>query len=65
MTFGVDGGLSHKSASTTLGFPVHQALVIGIVLSVCETVYVVPRTAVLGVLGITAYLRRDDRKHAR
>ena len=28
----------------------------GIVLTVCVVVYVIPRTAVLGALGITAYL---------
>ena len=28
----------------------------GIVLAVCVFVYVIPRTAVLGALGITAYL---------
>jgi hypothetical protein len=39
-----------------LGFPLGQALVMGIVLSVCVLVYAVPRTAVLGALGITAYL---------
>ena len=39
-----------------LGFPVSQALVMGVVLGVCVLVYAVPRTAVLGALGITAYL---------
>ncbi|CAN5870134.1 DoxX family protein [soil metagenome] len=39
-----------------LGFPVGQAPVIGIVLTICLVVYVIPRTAVLGALGITAYL---------
>lgn len=45
-----------KDGTQALGFPVGQALVMGIVLSVCALVYVVPRTAVLGALGITAYL---------
>jgi hypothetical protein len=31
-------------------------LVIGIALAICVVVYVIPRTAVLGALGITAYL---------
>jgi hypothetical protein len=39
-----------------LGFPLGQALVMGLVLGVCVLVYAVPRTAVLGALGITAYL---------
>jgi hypothetical protein len=39
-----------------LGFPADQALVMGIVLSACLVLYVIPRTAVLGAMGITAYL---------
>lgn len=39
-----------------LGFPGGQALVMGIVLAACVVVYAIPRTAVLGALGITAYL---------
>ncbi len=45
-----------KEGTVALGFPVHQALVIGVVLAVCVIVYAIPRTAVLGALGITAYL---------
>jgi hypothetical protein len=45
-----------KEGTQALGFPPGQALVIGIVLAICVVVYVVPRTAVLGALGITAYL---------
>jgi hypothetical protein len=45
-----------KEATQALGFPPGQALVIGIVLAICVVVYVVPRTRVLGALGITAYL---------
>jgi hypothetical protein len=45
-----------KEGTQALGFPPGQALVIGIVLAVCVVVYVIPRTAVLGALGITAYL---------
>lgn len=45
-----------KEGTQALGFPPGQALVIGIVLAVCVIVYVLPRTAVLGALGITAYL---------
>jgi len=45
-----------KDGTQALGFPVHQALVMGIVLSICVAVYLIPRTAVLGALGITAYL---------
>lgn len=45
-----------KEGTAALGFPAYQALVMGIVLSVCVIVYAIPRTAVLGALGITAYL---------
>jgi hypothetical protein len=45
-----------KEGTQALGFPQGQALVMGIVLAVCVFVYVIPRTAVLGALGITAYL---------
>ena len=45
-----------KDGTQALGFPVGQALVMGIVLAVCVLVYVIPRTTVLGALGITAYL---------
>ena len=45
-----------KEGTQDLGFPVSQALIMGIVLAACVVVYVIPRTAVLGALGITAYL---------
>jgi hypothetical protein len=45
-----------KEGTAALGFPAHQAMVMGIVLAVCVVVYAIPRTAVLGALGITAYL---------
>jgi len=45
-----------KEGTAALGFPPGQALIMGIVLSICVLVYAIPRTAVLGALGITAYL---------
>jgi hypothetical protein len=45
-----------KEGTAALGFPAGQALVMGIVLSACLIVYAIPRTAVLGALGITTYL---------
>lgn len=39
-----------------LGFDSDQAIVMGVVLLICLVVYAIPRTAVLGALGITAYL---------
>ena len=45
-----------EEGTQALGFPSGQALIMGAVLAICVVVYVVPRTAVLGALGITAYL---------
>jgi hypothetical protein len=45
-----------KEGTAALGFPPGQALIMGVVLSVCVLVYAIPRTAVLGAVGITAYL---------
>jgi hypothetical protein len=45
-----------KEGTAALGFPLSQAPIMGLVLSVCLVVYAVPRTAVLGALGLTAYL---------
>jgi DoxX-like protein len=45
-----------KEGTEALGFPAGQAFVMGVVLTVCVVVYAIPRTAVLGALGITAYL---------
>ena len=45
-----------RDGTEALGFPVHLAPVMGVVLAVCVVVYAVPRTAVLGALGLTAYL---------
>lgn len=60
LTFDAAGKLAGfpqvRQATQALGFPPGQALVMGVVLALCVVVYVVPRTAVLGALGITAYL---------
>jgi hypothetical protein len=45
-----------RDATVAMGFPGGQALLIGVVLSICLVVYAIPRTAVLGALGLTAYL---------
>ena len=42
--------------TTALGFTTEQATVMGIVLALCTVVWLIPRTAVLGAIGITAYL---------
>jgi hypothetical protein len=45
-----------REGTAALGFPVGQAFVMGVVLSACLVVYSIPRTAVIGALGLTAYL---------
>ncbi|KAB7761116.1 DoxX family protein [Mycolicibacterium mucogenicum] len=45
-----------RTATEGLGFPPYQTYVIGWVLLACIVVWVVPRTAVLGSVGLTAYL---------
>ncbi len=50
------GAAQVKDGTQALGFPAGQAVIMGIVLAVCVVVYVIPRTAVLGAVGITAYL---------
>jgi DoxX-like family len=45
-----------REGTAALGFPVSQAAVMGTVLTICLVVYAIPRTAVLGALGLTAYL---------
>jgi len=44
------------STSRQLGWPVETLTPIGIVLLVCTILYIVPRTAVLGAVLITAWL---------
>jgi hypothetical protein len=60
LTFDAAGKLAGiqqvKEGTVALGFPEYQALIMGIVLTACLVVYVIPRTAVLGALGLTAYL---------
>ena len=50
-------GIEQVEESTrALGFPDGQALVMGVVLAACVVVFAIPRTTVLGAVGITAYL---------
>ncbi len=43
-------------ALTRIGFPVHFSVAVGILLAACVALYVVPRSAVLGAILLTAYL---------
>ncbi|WP_067971207.1 DoxX family protein [Mycolicibacter icosiumassiliensis] len=45
-----------REATEGLGFSPDKTAVIGWVLLVCLVVFLIPRTAVLGALGLTAYL---------
>lgn len=45
-----------REATEALGFSPDKTAVIGWVLLVCLIVFLIPRTAVLGALGLTAYL---------
>jgi hypothetical protein len=45
-----------REATEGLGFSPDKTAVIGWVLVVCLVVFLIPRTAVLGALGLTAYL---------
>ena len=45
-----------EAGAAALGFPAGHSLIMGMVLTTCLVVYAIPRTAVLGALGITAYL---------
>ena len=45
-----------REATEGLGFSPDKTAVIGWVLQVCLVVFLIPRTAVLGALGLTAYL---------
>lgn len=60
LAFDVVGKLTRPQSvvdgTEKLGFDSDQAIVMGIVLLICLVVYAIPRTAVLGALGITAYL---------
>lgn len=45
-----------RNAIEELGFPRYQTAIIGWVLLACIVVWAIPRTAVLGAVGLTAYL---------
>ena len=50
---------------TQLGWPVHLSLAIGALELLCLALYLVPRTAVLGAMLLTAYLGGAVATHAR
>src|SRR5438132_11087979 len=48
-----------------LGYPEHLALTLGIVEIGCTLLYLIPRTAVLGAILLTVYLRGAIATHVR
>ncbi len=52
-------------AFARLGYPERLAVPIGILLLACTTVYVIPRTSVLGAILLSAYLGGATATHVR
>lgn len=52
-------------ATTQLGYPVEVILPLGVILLACTVLYLVPRTAVLGVVLLTGYLGGAVATHVR
>jgi len=52
-------------ATVKLGYPESVILPLGIVLLVCTVLYLIPRTAVLGAILLTAYLGGAVATHVR
>jgi hypothetical protein len=52
-------------ATTKLGYPENTILPLGIVLTVCTILYLIPRTAVLGAILLTGYLGGAVATHVR
>ena len=52
-------------ATVKLGYPESTILPIGIVLTVCTIIYLIPRTAVLGAILLTGYLGGAVATHVR
>ena len=49
----------------TFGFPINEALPIGIVELLCTIIYLIPRTSVLGAILLTGYLGGAVATHVR
>ena len=52
-------------ATVRLGYPESTIVPIGVVLIVCTIIYLIPRTAVLGAILLTAYLGGAVATHVR
>ena len=56
---------SVAESMTQLGYPVSRALELGVIELLCLTVYLVPRTSVLGAVILTGYLGGAIASHVR
>lgn len=54
-----------KTTMMELGWPADMALPLGVIMTVCTVLYVVPQTAVLGAVLLTAYLGGAVATHVR
>ncbi len=43
-------------AQVRLGYPEHEAVLIGVIVLACTLVYVIPQTSILGAILLTGYL---------
>ena len=55
----------YVEGTVQFGYPAHLATPIGVVLTVCTLLYLVPRTAVLGAILLTGYLGGATASHVR
>jgi hypothetical protein len=55
----------YVEGTVQFGYPQHLATPIGVVLTVCTLLYLVPRTAVLGAILLTGYLGGATASHVR
>lgn len=55
----------YMQGTVQFGYPEHLATPIGIVLTACTLLYVLPRTAVLGAILLTGYLGGATATHVR
>lgn len=55
----------YVDGTVQFGYPEHLATPIGVVLTVCTLLYLVPRTAVLGAILLTGYLGGATASHVR
>ncbi|MEE4024964.1 DoxX family protein [Gordonia sp. PKS22-38] len=69
LAFDIVGKLTQPESviegTAELGFPIDQTYVMAIALAACLVAYAIPRTAVLGAIGLTAYFGGAVTAHMR